>query len=48
LSSRTGGAFGYYREFLEYKKRKPANFSYLDFLRERDSEVYNKENNLKQ
>lgn len=47
LSARTGGAFGYYGEFLEYKKNKPAHFTYLDFLRERNSEIYNKENNLK-
>lgn len=48
LSSRTGGAFGYYGEFIEYKKSKPANFSYLDFLKESNSETYNKKNNLKQ
>jgi hypothetical protein len=47
LSSRLGGAFGYYEQFLEYKKHRPAGFGYLDFLRETNSEIYKKDNNLK-
>lgn len=46
LTSRLGGAFGYYKEYLEYRKRKPANFSYLDFLKETDDELYKQNNNL--
>ena len=47
LSSRLGGAFGYYEAFLEYKKHKSAGFTYMDFLRETNSELYIKSNNLK-
>lgn len=47
LSARLGGAFGYYAEYLVYKKNKPASFSYLDFLKELDNEIYNENNNLK-
>ena len=48
LSSRLGGAFGYYEQFLEYKKHRPAGFGYFDFLRETNNEMYKKDNNLKQ
>jgi hypothetical protein len=48
LSSRLGGSFGYYELFLEYKKHKSGNFSYLDFLRETNNDLYKKSNNLKQ
>lgn len=46
LKSRLDGPFGYYKEYLEYSKRKPANFSYLDFLKETDDELYKQNNNL--
>lgn len=48
LSSRTGGSFGYYGEFLEYKKHKSGNLSYTDFLRETNNDLYKQSNNLKQ
>jgi len=47
LSSRIGGSFGYYEAFLDYKKQKAASFSYLDFLRETNNELYKNSNNLK-
>jgi hypothetical protein len=47
LSSRLGGAFGYYKAFLDYKKNKPAGFKYVDFLRETNNELYKKSNNIK-
>ena len=47
LSSRIGGSFGYYQAFLEYKKHKSGDFSYLDFLRETNNDLYKKSNNLK-
>ncbi|MDR2275052.1 MAG: hypothetical protein LBF27_29350 [Sphingobacterium sp.] len=47
LTSRLGGAFGYYAEYLEYRKHKSANFTYQDFLKELDNEIYNENNNLK-
>lgn len=47
LTSRLGGAFQYYNDYLEYRKNKTDNFSYLDFLRETDSQFYKKNNNLK-
>lgn len=47
LSSRLGGSFGYYEAFLEFKKHKSPGFGYLEFLRETDSELYKKDNNLK-
>jgi hypothetical protein len=48
LSARIGGSFGYYEAFLEYKKHKSGNLSYLDFLRETNNELYKQSNNLKQ
>jgi len=47
LSSRIGGSFGYYEAFLEYKKHKSGNFTYLDFLRETNNDLYKQSNNLK-
>ncbi len=47
LEARLGGAFGYYKEYLEYRKHKSADFSYLDFLKERDNDIYTSNNNLK-
>ena len=47
LSSRIGGSFGYYEAFLEYKKHKSGNFSYLDFLHETNNSLYKQSNNLK-
>ena len=46
LSSRLGGAFGYYKDYLEYRRHKPANFSYQDFLKETDNEFYKQNTNL--
>lgn len=47
LTSRLGGVFQYYNDYLEYRKNKAANFNYLDFLRETDSQIYKENNNLK-
>lgn len=47
LTSRLGGVFQYYNDYLEYRKNKAANFSYLDFLRETDNQFYKENNNLK-
>lgn len=47
LTSRLGGVFQYYNDYLEYRKNKAANFTYLDFLRETDNQFYKKNNNLK-
>ncbi|WP_347217789.1 hypothetical protein [Chryseobacterium sp.] len=47
LTSRLGGVFQYYNDYLEYRKNKAANFSYLDFLRETESKFYKENNNLK-
>lgn len=41
------GAFGYYSEYLEYRKHKSAGFGYLDFLKELNNQIYYENNNLK-
>lgn len=46
LTSRLGGAFGYYKDYLEYRTHKSAGFSYLDFLKETDNAIYKENNNL--
>ncbi|ROS19594.1 hypothetical protein EDF65_0286 [Chryseobacterium nakagawai] len=47
LTSRLGGVFQYYNDYLEYRKNKAANFSYLDFIKETDDRFYKENNNLK-
>lgn len=47
LTSRLGGVFQYYNDYLQYRKDKAANFSYLDFIKETDDQFYKENNNLK-
>lgn len=47
LNSRLGGTFGYYKEYLNYRKRKSTDSSYLDFIKEPGNDLYKESNNLK-
>lgn len=47
LTSRLGGVFQYYNDYLQYRKNKAANFSYLDFIKETDDKFYKENNHLK-
>ncbi|WP_144428995.1 hypothetical protein [Chryseobacterium sp. StRB126] len=47
LTSRLGGVFQYYNDYLQYRRNKAANFSYLDFIKETDDKFYKENNNLK-